>query len=455
MKKQAIAMLLTLGMFTSTLTGVYHKQNSESTTGLVSVAAAEEVPTGSAITVEAPSAPKVTQIKGGTKRVKLYWEKVKNASGYYVYYSTSLNGTYTRAKTITDPAILKYVKKSLVQNTTYYFKISSYVVASDGTKVEGEKSSAYSAKTVAASATSKGAKTYSTLAKFKKSAAYKKFGILKKANYTKSFAIPGTKTANVAGFNNKKMIPQGACVAGAYMLISAFAKNGEDESVIYILSRSSKSYITTLVMPNKTKLNALAYDGENVWVTQGKKVSYFSYENISKAVAAGSAFTELAAFDGTYDIATTGAYMAYRDNILWVGEYHASLTTKMYGYELGKDASGKPTLTQKLYMTMPTKTHAVSFDDEGYMYVTRSSQVRSSLSGYMSHVKTFKPDFAAPTAKGCVKKGSSTKKVKMPPMAVGSMVYGQYLYTVFSGCKYTGCTYKVDRVIAVKRSLMQ
>ena len=46
--------------------------------------------------VTAPIAPQVTQIKGGSKRVKLYWTEQKDASGYYIYYATSKTGTYTR-----------------------------------------------------------------------------------------------------------------------------------------------------------------------------------------------------------------------------------------------------------------------------------------------------------------------------------------------------------------------
>lgn len=132
--------------------------------------------------VTAPIAPQVTQIKGGSKRVKLYWTEQKDASGYYIYYATSKTGTYTRTKTITNPGTCKYVKKSLEQNKTYYFKISAYTLNANGLPVEGELSQAYAAKTITVSATSKGARKYSSIAKFKKSPAYKKYAFLRKAN---------------------------------------------------------------------------------------------------------------------------------------------------------------------------------------------------------------------------------------------------------------------------------
>lgn len=468
MHKKLLAILLSVGMLTSSLyVGADSADKGVDSTTAYALAAdvteGNTVASGGAVTptpaptvtpepVQAPTEPKVTGIKGGSKRVKLYWNKVTGASGYYIYYSTSQNGIYTRTKTITDPSTVKYVKKSLTQNMTYYFKISSYIDTQDGRRIEGAANTIYTATTGAVASTSKGAKKYSTWAKFKKSPAYKKYSILKKANSTRSFAIPGQKTTNVAGFANNRMFPQAGCVAGAYMLVSAYAYNGEDESVIYVVSRSSKSYITTLVMPDKTKINAMACDGERVWVTQGKKIAYFSYETVSKAVAAGTAYTELTAFDGVYELPSSSSLMAYRDGVLWIGAYNATSATKLNGYVLGKDALGEPTLTAKYSMAIPNRTKAVAFDDDGYMYLTRSSQSNNKQSGYLSQIRVYKPNFASPSSKGSVAKNAYVKKVTLPPRASGSMVYGAYLYTVFSGARYSKCSYKVDRVIAVKRA---
>lgn len=411
--------------------------------------------TGVAATIApTPATPNISEIKGGSKRVKLYWTKVNNADGYNIYYSTSINGTYTKLKTITSGSTVKYVKKSLLQNQTYYFKVSAYR-GSGATQAESALSAASSATTTKVSATSTAAKQYSTKAKFKKSNSYKKFAVLKNANYTRTFAMPGAKNTNVAGFASTKMVPQAACQAGGYILISAYDKTGEDESVIYVINKSSKAYITTIVMPNKTKLNAMAYDGSNIWVTQKKKVSYFAYDVITQAVGSGNAFYELTAFAGTLPILTTGSYMTYYNNTLWIGAYNASATTNAYGYTISKAASGKMELKQTLYMTMPNRTRAISFDANGYLYVTRSAKTNSSVSGYISQVKTFLPSITTPTKKGGVKKNAVLKKTTLPPMAMGSAVYGNYIYHVYASCQYAKCTYKVDRVVAVKLTKLQ
>lgn len=407
--------------------------------------------TQSAVTT--PDKPVITQIKGGDKRVKLYWNKVKNVDGYCVYYSTNINGTYTRVM-LSSPDAVKYVKKSLAQNTTYYFKLSAYRKG-ESDYLESPLTEAFSATTGSVPVTSTAAKKYSTTAKFKKSNIYKNFKMIREANYTKTFATPGMKNTNVAGFASAKMVPQGMCLAGAYLLVSAYDKTGEDESVIYIINKSSKGYLTTLVMPNKTKLNALAYDGQNIWVTQGKKVSYFPYTAITGAVTSGSQFTELSAFTDTLPILTTGSCMTYYNNTLWVGAYNASQTTNAYGYTLTKDAtSGKITLTQKYYMTIPNRTRAMAFDAEGYLYLTRSAKKNSSISGYISQVRIFKPSLDAPSKKGNIKKNKLRSR-KMPDMAMGCAVQGKFLYNVFASCKYAKSTYKVDRVMAIKLAKMQ
>ena len=159
--------------------------------------------------VDPPQTPTISLVKGGNKRVKIYWGKISNAVGYKIYYSTSKTGTYSLAKTIKSNTTVKYVKTGLTQNQTYYFKMTAYT-SSNNIVAESVYSNIVSAKTGAIGATSKAAKTYSTKAKFQKSPAYKKYAALSKyCTYSKSFPIPGMKTTNVGGFAATKMIPQG------------------------------------------------------------------------------------------------------------------------------------------------------------------------------------------------------------------------------------------------------
>ena len=404
--------------------------------------------------VDAPLSPSISLARGGNKRVKIYWGKIANAAGYKIYYSTSKTGTYSLVKTITSQDTVKYVKTGLVQNQTYYFKMTAYNKA-NGIVAESTYSNIVSAKTATVSATSKSAKSYSTKAKFKKSPAYKKYAALSKyCTYSKSFPIPGMKNTNVAGFAATKMIPQGICQAGGYYLISAYDYYGNDESVIYILNRSNHSYITTLVLPNKAQANALAYDGTNIWISKGNYLAYFPYSAITSAVNSGASYTSLSDYTGYMKINVKPQVLAYHNGILWAAACNSASASYMYGYQIAtKD--GMCTLTQKHYMAIPSKVQGINFDTDGTMYMTRSYRKNSSQSGYVSQIRTYKPKLTAPNSKGGIAKGAIQKKRTLPAMAEGVANYGNYVYVLYSGCKYTGCKYKVDRVIATNKSYLQ
>jgi len=81
----------------------------------------------------------------GHDAVKVTWSKTDGASGYEVYKASALNGKYTKAGTLTGPAILEYTVKGLKPNTDAFFKVRAYAEA-DGKKTFGDYGSAVSAK---------------------------------------------------------------------------------------------------------------------------------------------------------------------------------------------------------------------------------------------------------------------------------------------------------------------
>ena len=345
---------------------------------------------------------------------------------------------------------VRYLIKSLPQNTTYYYRVAAYCEVS-GTQIEGKLSTAVSAKTVAVSATSKGAKKYSTKAAFTKSPAYKTYKKMRSAmNYNKSFAIPGMKTTNVAGFSCTTMVPQGLCLAGSYFLITAYDYKNELNSVVYVVSRSSKSYITTIVLPSKAKVGGIAYDGTNVWISKGKAVASFPYSVVTNAVNAGTSYTELAAYKSVSTLDSTASFMGYYNNVLWIGTFRQATST-MKGYQINNKAT-LPSLSPAYTMDVPSKTQGITFDSAGTMILTRSYRTKKAKSGYISQLRTYKPSFASPKSNGKVLKNTAMKVTTMPPMVKGAAVYGTYTYALFSSSYYKSCKYPVDRVIAMKES---
>ncbi|MCH5265214.1 MAG: fibronectin type III domain-containing protein [Lachnospiraceae bacterium] len=468
--KKGIALCLALALTVAGLTewggraeAAAGENTGQTTDGTVSEGAVSGgVVTGSAAGTATPSASPtidvsaykpatpVVSVRGGSKRVRITWGKISGADGYYIYSRPSTSASFTRTATIADGSTVEYVKKSLTQNTTYYFRVSAYKKV--GTEiVESGLSTAAAAKTASVAKTSKVAKKYKGKSLFTSSPAYKTYKKMKsKMNYSKSFAIPGMKNTNVAGFGCTTMIPQAICHAGSYLLISAYDDKGVDYSVIYVVSKSSKSYVTTIVLPNKAKVGGMAYDGTNVWISKGSSVASFPYSVITDAVNAGTAFTELTDYQTTCKVNTTAAYMGYYNDTLWVGAFSQS-KSDMYGYRITNKET-KPALSQAYTMQVPSKTQGITFNTDGTLILTRSYRVKKVKSGYISQIRTYMPVYANAGTSGKVLKNSVLATTKMPPKVEGVAVYGTYTYTLFSSSYYSSCKYPVDRVIALKTS---
>lgn len=394
-----------------------------------------------------PAATTVTA-RGGSARVRVSWTKVTGASGYIIYARPSTEVSYQKIATVKGGDVVEYLHKSLLQNATYYYRVAAYRTV-NGTDVEGTLSTAVSATTAAVSATSKAAKKYSTKSAFTKSPAYKTYKKMKSAmNYSKSFAIPGMKNTNVAGFANTSMVPQGMCLAGSYFLITAYDYKKVDYSVVYVVSRSSKSYITTIVLPSRAKVGGIAYDGTNVWISKGKAVASFPYSVITDAVNGGTAYTELASYRSVYKLDSTASFMGCNNDVLWIGTFKQSASA-MKGYRVTNKAT-LPSLTPAYTMDVPAKTQGITFDSEGTMILSRSYRTKKAKSGYISQLRTYKPSFDAPKSSGKILKNAALKVTTMPPMVEGLAVYGTYTYALFSSSYYKSCKYPVDRVIAMK-----
>ena len=71
-----------------------------------------------------PQAPTIAIKQGERRTLEISGEKDVYASGYYLYRSTSKNGTYTKIATITDES--SYIDRSLTSGTTYYYKLIAY-----------------------------------------------------------------------------------------------------------------------------------------------------------------------------------------------------------------------------------------------------------------------------------------------------------------------------------------
>ncbi len=75
-----------------------------------------------------PAQAKLEKVTGGKKSVKLQWKKAANASGYYIYRSTSKGGKYKKIATVKGATKTTYTDKKLKAKKRYYYKVVSYRV---------------------------------------------------------------------------------------------------------------------------------------------------------------------------------------------------------------------------------------------------------------------------------------------------------------------------------------
>ena len=86
----------------------------------------------------APARPSSLTVKSSRKKeAEVSWKKVKGATGYQIYRSTSSKGTYKRIKTTMGNSAIKYTDKTVSSRRTYYYKVRTFSVNSSGKRIYG------------------------------------------------------------------------------------------------------------------------------------------------------------------------------------------------------------------------------------------------------------------------------------------------------------------------------
>lgn len=396
----------------------------------------------------APSIPTITKVRGGDKRIKVYWSKGSGADYYNIYFSTKVDSGFKLYTTLKGNESKLRAIDGLKKKKKYYVKVEAVrTVSAIAMKSESVVKSATTA-SKKAKATSTKAKYFTTLKKFKKSKAYKSYKqFRKKVSYKKSYVVPGLKTSNIGGFNATRMVPQSIAFAGDYLLISAYDYSKKNESVIYVVDKKTKKYRTTIVLPHTGHVGGIAFDGVNIWITYGKKLQAFKFTHIQNAVMAGKPYYELYDIVAVCQMPETVSYVVYAQDRIWAGAYSETAKKYMYGYTI-QDKWGTPSLINTNRMLMPNRTQGVAFTKEGKMIVSRSCQTKKGRRGFMSRLDVYEPTWD--WDQSTIKKNSKKKTFKLPPMNEGIAISGSYTYVIYESSAFSECKAPLDRITAFK-----
>ena len=224
------------------------------------------------------------KVKGGEKKARITWAAVTGATGYYLY---CYDGeAYQYLATLVGKSSTSYIHLNLENGKYSQYKVEAYRIL-DGTEYKSTISDGKKAMVEKQKSTITSPKLFKNKKGFTNSAAYQKCQDFKnKVNYSKAYVIPGISGTNVDGFYSSNMCPQGLTFAKSYMLLSAYDRKQEENSVLYVLDKTGKKLIVTVALPNKTHAGGITYDGYNIWVTQSKKVHAIPFSEIEKAIAA-------------------------------------------------------------------------------------------------------------------------------------------------------------------------
>ncbi|MET3559078.1 hypothetical protein ABID29_002227 [Streptococcus rupicaprae] len=152
-----------------------------------------------------------------------------------------------------------------------------------------------------------------------------------------SFTIPGlleTETLVAKGDDKSKvqtardMTPQGLSFVEDYIVISAYSKGKEHNSVLWLIEKESGEFVKTIVLPTISHVGGMAYDTDHqrLWITTTDDDSISQISALNLQTLLNDDFTKshkAIAFDYQKNLEdiTRSSYMTYHNKGLFVGYF--------------------------------------------------------------------------------------------------------------------------------------
>ena len=209
----------------------------------------------------------------------------------------------------------------------------------------------------------------------------------------------------------KNMVAQGVCVTDKYMLISAHCADEDQASVIYVLDKNSRKYITTLVLnewvsetvvPHISHVGSLEYNNGVVYIADSGKdiegsddndrdyrVWKISASDIDAAVSKGTDAENIYIIDAlnTDPLEHKPSFIEIHNGYLYVGTFsEKNDNNKLYVYNLNNGNY----LNKALSLNVGKAQGISFFEKDGQTYcIISSSYGRENTSNlYVSKCKT-------------------------------------------------------------------
>lgn len=286
---------------------------------------------------------------------------------------------------------------------------------------------------------------------------YAEFGQMYQDEF--STAVPGLEYTGIGSSYSRQMVPQGICIAGDYMLITAYDKGTHghsNPSVIYILSNGqtgAREFLTTLVLPDRNHVGGITFDGEYIWIAKSTTgyVSGISYDKIEEAVRSGESSYALGTYSLQLQVGVTASFISFGNDRLWVGTFVSGLGKKgtLCGYRI-RNKNGTPYAEKEFTLPIPAHAQGITFfnrSEKTYMALTSSYGMFFDSGVYLYELSENNDGISL----------LLTGVHRFPPMAQELVSDGTRTYFLFesaascySTANYLKCTYPVDRVCGIE-----
>ncbi len=199
--------------------------------------------------------------------------------------------------------------------------------------------------------------------------------------FLEEFSIPGLPTTREADLTDKKssslsLYPQGLCIAGEYLLVTAYSDEKGAPGCLYLFDRETGEYLATLGLRDSSHMGGIACDGENVWICHSddntlQRIPYTYIHAVGKA--ASKQLIDISDWAETYPVQNTPSCITCVGNHILVATTSLLLRSQMVSYRF---ENGR--LIPENTYTIPTKVQGVTVDEDGTVFLSVSYGRRNS-----------------------------------------------------------------------------
>jgi hypothetical protein len=310
--------------------------------------------------------------------------------------------------------------------------------------------------------------SYGKALKWKMNEVYRSF--TGRIDDAKTIPIPGLIETCIEvdgeSMSSDQYVPQGLCMAGDYMLITAYDVRKKLNSVIYAVDTKEEKLVSTLTLPNKYHAGGIAFDGENIWMTgdtsdkyKGRPfVQYMTYETfLQHTEDPVSEVTESELSRRIY-IKNKPSFLECDSGKLWVGTYAGRKNTSeayINGYEITGEPGNRSLNTIMYSLIAGIDSSAQGADIEnGYLYVS-SSYKATSAGVKSSFITKYDLRSGLDSAGTYYVQGKEISRVEVPKMNEEIIVDGSTVHINFESgaAHWKRALINTDRILAVDEGL--